>query len=594
MDMLETLRGLAIPATLVLTGAFLFYRWLLPKPIPGIPYNAEATKSIFGDLPSVTKHLETSQASTDWLMSHNTRHNSPIVQIFMDLFSKPWVVITDYREAQDILMRRTKEFDKPDMISDLFYGINPHHHTVQPTNDAWRYQRKLMQDLMSPSFLYGVAAPQIHASFMDLVRLLAEKERLSQGRPFSVKQDIYETALEAIWAAVFGIENTATVTRTQIDLLAPLQSVDLPPPDKAVEFPRAPAPAEFHAVLEITEGLEHVVKSPYPRITGFYRRYLPSVSRQLSLIQRLMSDEIAKSEKRMQASSGSADKITNAVDHMLRREKIGAEKQRRAPQYQSKVMAAELFGLLIAGHDTTSTTLLWSLKHLTAHPQIQSKLRTELHKIFPAALAARRAPSAAEIVASITATAHSSSSSSSYSPYLDACIEELIRCSRTAGFITRTATVDAVVLGRVVPKGTKIAFCTDAGGTLEPAYDIPDSLRNSTYLAASSEKKVPEWESSRIGVFDPERWLVRREGGGGGGGEKVFDAGAGPHIVFGAGPRGCFGRKLAYLELRLAIVLVVWHFEMRGVEGEYASWDAVDQLTHNPIRTYVRLAKVGF
>jgi hypothetical protein len=43
-------------------------------------------------------------------------------------------------------LRRSKEFDKPDAISDAFYGIIPEHHTVKPMNDEWRYQRKLMQD----------------------------------------------------------------------------------------------------------------------------------------------------------------------------------------------------------------------------------------------------------------------------------------------------------------------------------------------------------------------------------------------------------------------------------------------------------------
>lgn len=32
------------------------YRWALPRPIPGIPYNKEATKSIFGDIGPMVKH----------------------------------------------------------------------------------------------------------------------------------------------------------------------------------------------------------------------------------------------------------------------------------------------------------------------------------------------------------------------------------------------------------------------------------------------------------------------------------------------------------------------------------------------------------
>jgi hypothetical protein len=241
-------------------------------------------------------------------------------------------------------MRRTKEFDKPDMISDIFYGMLPDHHTVQPTNDAWRYQRKLMQDLMAPAFLNGVAAPQLHSNFLDLIKLWSTKMQLGEGRPFPVKHDIYGTALEAIWAAVFGIDDCATVTRGQIDLLvAQKKSLKLPSSrDEAVEFPRAPAPPVFHAILSLTDGLEHIVKSPFPRLVGFIQRYLPASRRQMNLKDRIMTEEIAKAERRMKDSEDKLEKTTNAVDHMLRREKMAAEKLGRAPQYQSKVMAAEV------------------------------------------------------------------------------------------------------------------------------------------------------------------------------------------------------------------------------------------------------------
>lgn len=93
------------PAPLILVAIFLaatywLYAWLLPKPIPGIPFNAEATRSIFGDVPSMLQHLKTSKTITDWVSSHHKRHNTPIVQIWMSLFQKQWVVIDDFREAQ--------------------------------------------------------------------------------------------------------------------------------------------------------------------------------------------------------------------------------------------------------------------------------------------------------------------------------------------------------------------------------------------------------------------------------------------------------------------------------------------------------------
>lgn len=198
-----------------------------------------------------------------------------------------------------------------------------------------------MQDLMTPTFLHGVAAPQLHDNFMDMIRLWREKVRLGQGRAFSVRKDLYETALEAIWVTLFGIDATETITRKQVRLLSPLSSIPLSAtPDDAAEIPTAPAPSAMHAVLKLTDSFEGVLKSPFPRVHGFMQRYLPSQRKNQNIKNEAIHAQISNAEARM--NSGKEDRITNAVDHMLRREKAAAARQNRIPQYHSKVMVAEV------------------------------------------------------------------------------------------------------------------------------------------------------------------------------------------------------------------------------------------------------------
>lgn len=561
--------------TTVCAAIYLFYLWLLPKPIPGIPYNPEATQSIFGDVPSMLRHLKTSKTISDWILGHHKRHNSPIIQMWSSLFQRQWVVIDDFREAQDILMRRTKEFDKPDVIGDIFWGVTPQFHANHVTNDAWRAQRKSVSDLMTPAFLNAVAAPQLHDKFSDLVALWKEKMRLAQGRPFSAKQDVYEVALEAIWAAIFSGEEE-TATKKSIDLLASKKVEGLPDDiDEEVVFDRVPAEAIFEAVLRLTDSIEWTLKSPYPIITGFLQRYYPSLRRHAKVKNRVITEQIKRAEKRLAGTKDGKDPaITNGLDHILNRERMAAEKEGRAPTYHSPAIKDDLFGLLIAGHDTTSTTLLWALKFLAAHPSVQKALRTSLYTTFAAARSASRAPSAAEIT---TITNH----------YLDAVLEECIRCSTTSVLPSRTTTRDAVVLGHVIPKGTRVAIISIHAGANAPAWPIPDSLRSASYHNTGGGK-TGNWDPDTIADFDPQRWLVRdREG------KQVFDAMAGPHLQFGAGQRGCYGKKMAYLELRIAIVLVVWAFELKGVPEAYAGWNTVEMLTRSPVQAYVRLGEAG-
>ncbi|KAF1920727.1 cytochrome P450 [Ampelomyces quisqualis] len=520
------------------------------------------------------EHLKTHKTLTDWMLAYHTRHQSPIVQIFTNIFGRPWVVISDYREAQDILMRRSKEFDKPDLISDIFYGISPKFHAGQTTDDAWRHQRKLIQDLVTPAFLNEVAAPQLHHNFMDLINMWLEKMRLGKGRPFAVKHDIYETALEAIWAAIFGLDDISTVTRNQIKLLS--SQMDFPIPsslDKEVVFPRATAPPAFRAVLEITDGIEAVIKSPFPRLTGFFQRYTPAGRKNHAEKKSFIAKEIAKAKKRIIESGVKETKVTNAVDHMLRRENAAAERVGRLPDYSSQMLADELFGLLIAGHDTTSTTLLWALKFLAANQSMQIKLRAELRSALFDANSESRIPTAHEIA-------------SCQNHYLDACIEEINRVSCTGSVPSRNTITDAVVLGHVIPKGTRVCFLGQGHGILEPAFPVPESLHSERYRQVGDER-VGSWDLKDMKKFDPERWLVHDPATT----TDVYDSTAGPHIAFGGGLRGCFGKKLAYLELRMAIVLMVWNFVLEEVPEEYGSWEAVDMLTHSPIMCYVKLSK---
>lgn len=96
---------------------YLLYRSLLPKPIPGIPCNDAATKSLLGDLPALIRTGR--QDPHNWLAEQCIALNSPVIQAFMRPFRRPWIILTDYQEANDIMTRRTREFDRSD-----FFGVS--------------------------------------------------------------------------------------------------------------------------------------------------------------------------------------------------------------------------------------------------------------------------------------------------------------------------------------------------------------------------------------------------------------------------------------------------------------------------------------
>lgn len=143
----------------VALSSILFYRWALPKPIPGIPYNASAVNSLLGDIPQMMEYKQKTEQIFPWLVAQTVKLQSPIVQVWARPFSKPWVLIADFKESQDILMRRTKEFDRSGFFGDLFMGLVPDHHIFRLSHDEkFKSNRFLMKDLMTPAFLNTVSA----------------------------------------------------------------------------------------------------------------------------------------------------------------------------------------------------------------------------------------------------------------------------------------------------------------------------------------------------------------------------------------------------------------------------------------------------
>jgi hypothetical protein len=126
-------------------------------------------------------------------------------------------------------------------------------------------------------------------------------------------------------------------------------------------------------------------------------------------------------------------------------------------------------------------------------------------------------------------------------------------------------------------------------GYISPPLPVDDSKRSESSLNAKN--LVGQWnpDEKEMKTFLPERWLVRGKDG-----REEYDAQAGPHLAFGLGPRGCFGRRLAYLQMRIIMVLMIWNFELKETPPAVSSWGAVNKLARHPTMCYVRLEKAKF
>jgi hypothetical protein len=157
MSLLSFSPSLLALAAFCLTLIYVIYRAALPRPIPGIPYNKNAAKHIMGDVPEFLKYVKDNQGEAlNWWHRQIEKHDSPIIQLFLRPFASPLVIVADFREAQDVLLRRHKEFDRSDAFEDIFSGTLPYHHIAQKTTDKIKAQKRLLSDTMMPPFLNEV------------------------------------------------------------------------------------------------------------------------------------------------------------------------------------------------------------------------------------------------------------------------------------------------------------------------------------------------------------------------------------------------------------------------------------------------------
>ncbi len=183
-------------------------------------------------------------------------------------------------------------------------------------------------------------------------------------------------------------------------------------------------------------------------------------------------------------------------------------------------MLNTMFDLLMAGSDTTSTTLTWAFLFMLKHPQCLKKVQEELD----VACGKTRAPQWAD---------------RANTPYTEATIHEIQRLA------------NIVFLG--VPH--RAIRDTTLGG-----YNIPAGTQVLTFLGYAMQDPAVFQDPQQ---FNPERYLQKDETTG----QVKFVPH--PHVVpFGVGKRRCLGETLAKMELYLFFTGIVHQFDIESAPGE--------------------------
>ena len=202
-------------------------------------------------------------------------------------------------------------------------------------------------------------------------------------------------------------------------------------------------------------------------------------------------------------------------------------------------VAGNVLTMLLAGEDTTANTLAWMIYLLHRHPDALRRAQREVR-----ALALDSRAFTPEHMAALN--------------YLEACAHETMRLKPVGPFQVIEALRDTVIAGIRVPERTGV-WCVMRGDSLSERH-FPNPL-----------------------AFQPERWLSQGNAGAASSAKRVS-------MPFGAGPRVCPGRYLALLEMKMAMAMLLTHFEIEAVTTPDGG-EAVERLafTMMPVGLRMRL-----
>ncbi|GAB2584425.1 cytochrome P450 [Streptomyces capparidis] len=343
---------------------------------------------------------------------------------------------------------------------------------VTSEGELWERQRRLIQ----PMFSYKRVAALQPVMARNVARTLDAWDREPDGAVVNVSEAMSLLTLTIVGEALFGADLSGTAARVS------------PAVTRMQDF----------AVTAMRNPLLLSAPRLGLRTTPGYRRWAAAVAAVEDVVERLVA------ERRARPNSG--DRPRDLLDALLE------ARYEDGSAIDDRQLRDEIMTFLMAGHETSATTLTWTMYLLSANPGARERLEEEVDTVL-----AGRVPTPEDLDELVWTKAVLSESMRLYPPFWT---------------LERDALGEDVIDGVRIPAGATVAV---------PPYLVhrhPDAWDN------------PEG-------FDPERFLPGRS--------------AGRHryafIPFGGGRRGCVGNVFALIETALAVAMTAQRYRLDLIPG---------------------------
>ena len=424
------------------------------------------------------------------------------------------VVVGDHEVVAAVLRDRPNGFRRTPRVRDIGMEMGLPPSVFGSEGDDWQRQRRMVMASFDP----GHVKRYFPALLKVAGRLAGRWTRAAQaGTAIDLQADLMRYTVDTIAGLAFGsevntLETDGDVIQQHLDKIFPALHKRM--------FSVVPTWRLVRTAAD--RQLAHSVVAVRAAVDGF----------------------VAQARARMAADPGLRDKPRNLLEAMLAAADVPGS------GISDENVAGNVFGMLLAGEDTTANTLAWMIHLLWCNPLALARATEEVRRVLGSGTGTGTGTGAITI------------EQMDQLDFVEACAHETMRLKPVAPINGVLALHDTVV-GDVAIKPGTLVFCL-------------------TRRDSVSDHHVPQ-----ASQFQPERWLP----GATGAAAQMSASAKRTSMPFGAGPRICPGRYLALLEMKVAIATLLSHFDLLGVDTADGQAPAERQaFTMTPVGLRLRLS----
>ncbi|KAM6423677.1 cytochrome P450 2W1-like [Liasis olivaceus] len=387
------------------------------------------------------------------------------------------VVLVGYKAVKEALLSKGNEFiDRP--VIPIFSRIQHGSGLFFSVGELWKHTRRFTLSTIRD---LGMGTSLIEGKMLEELNFLVEKISSFKGQPFSLKTfSVAPTNITFI--ILFG---------NRFDYADPI----------------------FITFLRLIDEVMTLLGAPSLHLFNVYPFLGPFLNPHKMILKRIEETNVIL-RKYIQASKEtlSGNQLQSYIDSLLFKQEE-EEKNDKKDIFHNTNIISSVLDLVMAGTETTATTLQWAILLMMKYPEIQRKVQEEIQSV----LGSECLPVYED---------------RKRMPFTNATIHEVQRFASVVPQFPRCTSVDTYFQGYFIPKGTAV---------------IP-SLTSSLY-------DETQWETPYR--FNPNHFLdaegnfVKKEA----------------FMPFSIGRRNCLGEGLARMELFLFVVGVLQRFTFRPPPG---------------------------